>query len=471
MQPDAESGGGGPLLQNFYVVDADDSVLDSLATELAGLDVVAAAYVKPEAEPAVIPLPDGMTLFDLAGQNPAAPSATPDFTSNQIYRNAAPDGVDAVYAATQSGGKGAGIKIIDIEGGWQLTHEDLQVNKGGLVGGTQLAGVSWRNHGTAVLGVLGADDNGMGCAGIASDAWIAVISHSIGSANAITTAANMLGPGDVILLEMHRPGPAASFTNNSNQNGYIAVEWWPDDFAAIRYAVSRGIIVIEAAGNGNQNLDDPLYDTPHPSFPPGWTNPFKATNPGSDAVLVGAGAPPPGTHGRTIATARSRMFFSNYGSRVDCQGWGWEVTTAGYGDLQGGPSTPEDRWYTDRFSGTSSASPIVAGVVAAARPGRSRRGSLVCGCAPRGARSRTIPAIRRPSASATCRTCARSSATSDRARRHRAWAPRSRSRRRSRFSGTTTRCWSSSSRGSPRASRPARRSRRPCGAPSATRAR
>ena len=37
------------------------------------------------------------------------------------------------------------------------------------------------------------------------------------------------------------------------------------------------------------------------------------------------------------------------------------MTTCGYGDLQGG--TNEDFWYTDEFSGTSSASPIVVGAV------------------------------------------------------------------------------------------------------------
>ena len=43
------------------------------------------------------------------------------------------------------------------------------------------------------------------------------------------------------------------------------------------------------------------------------------------------------------------------------QGWGLEVTTTGYGDLQGG--SDEDLWYTDVFSGTSSAAPIVVGAV------------------------------------------------------------------------------------------------------------
>ena len=38
------------------------------------------------------------------------------------------------------------------------------------------------------------------------------------------------------------------------------------------------------------------------------------------------------------------------------------MTTTGYGDLQGGVN--QDLWYTDHFSGTSSASPIVVGALA-----------------------------------------------------------------------------------------------------------
>jgi hypothetical protein len=81
---------------------------------------------------------------------------------------------------------------------------------------------------------------------------------------------------------------------------------------------------------------------------------------------VGAVAPPPNTHGHDHGPDRSRLDFSNWGSVVDVQGWGREVTTTGgrgdqAGDLQGG--TDEDEWYTDRFSGTSSATPIVTGVL------------------------------------------------------------------------------------------------------------
>lgn len=195
----------------------------------------------------------------------------------------------------------------------------------------------------------------------------------MGSAGAIRKAADLLSAGDIILIELHRPGPNAT---GSGQFGFIAMEWWPDDYAAIRYATNKGVIVVEAAGNGSQDLDAAVYNTRPVGFPASWRNPFNPANPTSGAVVVGAGAPPPGTHGRNHGPDRSRLGFSNYGRRVDCQGWGREVTTTGYGDLQGG--TNEDLWYTDTFSGTSSASPIVVGALACVQGVlRSQGGTLL----------------------------------------------------------------------------------------------
>ncbi|WP_418027919.1 S8 family serine peptidase [Paenibacillus sp. JJ1722] len=132
--------------------------------------------------------------------------------------------------------------------------------------------------------------------------------------------------------------------------------------AAIKYAVAKGILVVEAAGNGGENLDAQMYDQPKDGFPPNWSNPFRRQENDSGAILVGAGTPPKGTHGRNHGPERSRLDFSNYGSAIDAQGWGREVTTAGYGDLS--RSSGENSSYTDQFSGTSRASPIVAGALA-----------------------------------------------------------------------------------------------------------
>ena len=352
-----------PDLTPYYRVRAADDRLDALASELSQLDVVSAAYVKPAPEPA--------TTAPARVQPPSeAPPATADFRSRQGYLRAAPEGVDADWAHTQAGGTGAGMQVIDVEGAWQLSHEDLLQNQSGVVAGSPTSDLSWRNHGTAVLGVIGGDANGLGIVGIApgANSRAASIFPSVGSAGAIRAAADRLNAGDIILIELHRPGPRHGFAARLDQAGYIAIEWWPDDYAAIRYAIARGVIVVEAAGNGAENLDDPLYNQPAAGFPATWRNPFNPANPSSEAVVVGAGAPPPGTHGRDLyGPDRSRLDFSNHGARVDAQGWGREVTTTGgrfdgAGDLQGG--SDETLWYTDTFSGTSSASPIVVGALA-----------------------------------------------------------------------------------------------------------
>jgi len=381
-----------PDLSNYYRVDAPDETLDELAAELRGHKAVRAAYVKPPAEPAVLtkppvdnerervaprvsrpappftPTPGGIN--DMQPSAADAPPVTPDFTGRQIYLGPAPAGIDAQFAWTLPGGAGAGVNIIDVEGEWRFTHEDLLQLQGGVVGGTPPNDLGWRNHGTAVMGEFSGDRNTLGITGICPDANVRGVSifGGLGSAGAIRRAADLLSAGDIILIELHRPGPRAT---GVGQQGFIAIEWWPDDFDAIKYATSKGVVVVEAAGNGAEDLDAAVYDTPAAGFPANWSNPFRRGTRDSGAVLVGAGAPPPGTHGRDWGPDRSRLDFSNFGSAVDAQGWGREVTSSGYGDLQSGVT--EDTWYTDQFSGTSSASPIVVGALGCVQ-GRMRAG-------------------------------------------------------------------------------------------------
>lgn len=350
-----------PELSNYYRVKAEDAQLERLAENLLQDPLVEAAYIKPAPEPAVEVLEretlDTEELNTMTPSGQEAPPATADFTSRQGYLNASPEGVDAPYAWTLLGGRGAGIGVIDIEGGWNFAHEDLTQNQGGVIAGTQRN--DWVNHGTAVVGEIGGDRNNFGVTGICPDANVRAVSiFGVGTAAAIKKAADASKKGDIILIELHAPGPEAT---GQGQVGYVAMEWWPDNFAAIRYAVAKGVIVVEAAGNGGVNYDAAIYNVRPNGFPASWKNPFNPSNPSSGAVLVGAGAPPPGTHGRNHGPDRSRLGFSNYGARVDVQGWGREVTTTGYGDLQGGGN--KNLWYTDRFSGTSSASPIVVGAL------------------------------------------------------------------------------------------------------------
>jgi Subtilase family len=354
-----------PDLSTFYVVDAPDEHLEYLADRFRELDLVEYAYLEPRVYPAVF-----HTDVRPRTAPPPPPSITPDFSAREGYLDGAPGGIDARFAWTLPGGRGAGVNIIDIEGAWQLTHEDLLANQGGLISGTQSTDPLFRRHGTAVLGVLGADDNGFGVVGIAPDANCRVIaapSFPSDAAAAIGIATGALATGDIILIEQHAPGPRFGFqvTAPGSQLGFVAMQYWPVVFASITAAaVLKNILVVEAAGNGAENLDDPLYSTPPPFFPPGWA-PFDRTVMDNGSIIVGAGACPPGTHGRGPDADRSRMSFSNFGSCLDAQGWGTEVTTCGWiGDLQGGMGISEDLWYTDVFNGTSSASPIVAGALA-----------------------------------------------------------------------------------------------------------
>lgn len=344
-------------MARFYHVDAPDDRLDELARQLLDSPAVAAAYVKPASGLPTLAQVD-VRLNDMPPDVGDAPPATPDFTSRQGYLDPAPGGVDARWAWTQPGGRGNGVRIVDCEWGWRFTHEDLVQNQGGVIAGTAdpTADSNATNHGTAVLGEISGDVNTFGITGIAPNAVISGSAFSVASSTAIKSAADRLGQGDIILLEIHRGGP--NYPGGDTQFGFIAIEWWPDDYLAIRYAVNKGIVVVEAAGNGSQNLDDAVYDTGQQGFPSWWRNPFRRTTLDSGAVVVGAGAPPSGNFGPD----RSRLDFSNYGACVDAQGWGREVTSTGYGNLQGG--TNVDLWYTNSFSGTSSASPIVMGALA-----------------------------------------------------------------------------------------------------------
>jgi subtilisin family serine protease len=178
-----------------------------------------------------------------------------------------------------------------------------------------------------------------------------MISGTFNTAGAIANATSRLRAGDVILIELQATGP----------NGkYVAMQYWDEVFSAIRAAVTKGICVVEAGGNGDENFDLPIFNN-------------TGLQKDSGAIVVGAGIPPTnhfdqfGTewgftkYGR-IGNPRSRIWFSNYGNILNVQAWGWHVTTTGYGDAQG--SSSENNWYTLRFSGTSSASPIVTGAVA-----------------------------------------------------------------------------------------------------------
>jgi hypothetical protein len=281
---------------------------------------------------------------------PIAAAVSPNMEPAQGYLFSAPDGVNAPVAWQYYGGMGAGVSVCDIEGDWNFNHEDLPsiTHFGG-----DLLGGDWKDHGTAVLGEIVGKQKKYGVSGIAPRAkpkvHSAVIDGLWNTAQAIVNASNRMAAGDVILIELQGTHPVS--------DKYVAMQYWDDTYSAIKTATAKGITVVEAAGNGNQNFQAAVY---------------AGSNLRKDAgaIVVGAGVPPtnyydytqgPGIRYTKMGVPRSRAWFSNYGKIVNVQGWGDHVTTLGYGDAQGGS---QNRWYTHRFSGTSSASPIVTGSVA-----------------------------------------------------------------------------------------------------------
>jgi Subtilase family len=331
----------------YFVVHAGGRAPDpELADDLREHALVEFAYPKP---PVALP---------------SAPAAD-DLRGGQGYLDAPPGGIGARQAWERPGGRGTGVRLIDVEGDWRFSHQDLG-RRFALAGGWPEGDVTRRNHGTNVLGMLLGVHDERGVDGICPDTAVRAVSYQPedrwGSARAIAYAAGGLRHGDILLVEMQRPGPRADLDSDS-QDGYLPMSYWPDDLTAIQYAVGRGVIVVEAAGNGAQHLDDPIYGGPGPGFRPHRPNPFHRDGLDSGSILVGAGAPAGGKRGPD----RSRLRFSNWGRALDAQGWGRDVATTG--GLEGGPDeahpgTDEDAWYTGAFGGTSSAAPMVAGALA-----------------------------------------------------------------------------------------------------------
>jgi hypothetical protein len=273
-------------------------------------------------------------VAEVHAQEPVGEPPGNTYAKQQFHLDPAPTGIDA-RCAWRRNADGSGVAFIDIEMGWNRQHEDLTAKtKKPLL--THVSDPQHADHGTGVLGLVVATDNDKGVVGIAPGVTnVRLASHWDGAsadnvADAIATSAASLGSGDVLLLE----------TQTSSQ-GPIELLRGGFELDAICAATSKGITVVEPAGNGDYSLDG--------DFPAGGRD--------SGAIMVGAsvGDPPaPGT--KTGAHAR----MSNYGARVDCFAPGAGLVTTGGGDLDYANGNP-NRQYTAAFRNTSGASAIVAG--------------------------------------------------------------------------------------------------------------
>lgn len=272
------------------------------------------------------PPPDG---DDIAPTTPAFETA---------WREAAPVGFGFDEAFAYPGGAGEHVTIVNIEYAWDPTHEDLLGLPAVAIGGVSDA--QWAFHGTGVLGILAAGDNGFGITGGAPGAevlvqhpWFddaGVLSYDV--ARAIVEATAFLDAGDVILIEQQSYGLGTELVPMSIDPGVRD---------AIRAATALGIVVIEPAANDNVDLDDPIYGG--------------AFAEDTGVIRVGGGS-------SSFDSNPGERLASNMGSSVTLQAWAEDiVTTAGppMTDLFYPDSDPRQA-YTSAFGGTSGASALVA---------------------------------------------------------------------------------------------------------------
>jgi hypothetical protein len=261
---------------------------------------------------------------------------TPNFEVDQTYLESDP-GVNMSYAWSL-GLNGSGIRIRDVEYGFNKNHEELIDVNVFLAPGMNVsasATASYVEHGTAVLGILYGHKGNYGISGMAHGAQEVVLfpewqQTGYNRLNALTKSIDNSVAGDVIVIETQTYGA---------QGGFGPAEYEFPIWALVKAASDAGIIVVAVAGNGQEDLDSDPYTS------------YRSRG-NSGAIIVGGGL---------SNTTHDRISYSTYGSRVDVQGWAQNVRTSGYGDLIMFGSDI-NQGYTN-FSGTSSATAIVASCV------------------------------------------------------------------------------------------------------------
>lgn len=184
-------------------------------------------------------------------------------------------------------------------------------------------------HGTHVAGIIGADrKNNIGIKGVADNVLLMAVRNVPDGDERDKDVANAI---------RYAVDNGAKVLNMSFGKAYSWDKKAVDD--AVKYAVSKDVLLVHAAGNDNKNLDI------ENNFP---TNKYEDGTEAATWLTVGASTP--------YNDKRLKASFSNYGKTTV------DVFAPGFGIY----STIPDQKYGDA-NGTSMASPVVAGLAALIR--------------------------------------------------------------------------------------------------------
>ena len=326
----AERDRPGRLANWFRVRCMDQREAERICSELLARPEVTHAYREPipHGSAAAVPLPGDV------------PPVTPSYASLQRHLGAAPTGHGITPVHGVLGARGRGVRLVMVEEDWILDHEDVsQVRPAQFLGNVPPGNLGTGNHGIAGSSLLAADRDQFGVSGIVDEADLRFVSLTVngGTANSLVLAALNCPPGGVVMMVLQFL--LAQVANDD----WVPVEYFQSEYDAVRTVTSLGAIVVASAANGRRSLDDPRHLR---RFDRGYRD--------SGAIFVGA----------TVDGPLVRASYSNYGSRVDVNGWGENIVAAGYGTM----FLPNNDWrqsYTAGFAGTSASTPIVTGVVTA----------------------------------------------------------------------------------------------------------
>jgi hypothetical protein len=275
-----------------------------------------------------------------SAQGSDPPPPTPPFMAQQGYWDPAPTGLDVRWAQGILGGRGQGVRLRMVERDWVRGHEDIsKLHAGNFLGGVTPGNLGQANHGLAGTSILVGDRNAWGLTGGADEVDIKFIGteQNGGVANAVLVALANSQPDDVILMVLQ------FLLGQLGVDDWVPVEYLQAEFDAVLTATGNGRIVVCSAANGFRSLDDPRH-----------LRRFDRTFRDSGSIMVAA----------TDGSALVRAPYCNFGSRIDANGWGENVVSAGYGTLFFGNNDPLQS-YTAAYSGTSAATPIVCAAVIA----------------------------------------------------------------------------------------------------------
>ncbi len=264
-------------------------------------------------------------------------------------QNGAVAGIDANVSSVWDTYKGSGVWILIVDDSLQETHPDLQPNVNSTIawdyrdGDSNPAPVGSDAHGTAVAGIAAArGNNNLGVAGAAFEATISGVRLIGGPLADSTIAAAINHSNSVVHISNNSWGPSATQS---------AFQTTPVIDAALASATAGrnglGKIILFAAGNGGPNSNVNLNNIANSIY----TIAVAALNDqGQRASYSTPGA------ALVVAAPSGRDSSRPQGSTT--------ADVTGNGGYNPGPGEVADTDYTQLFNGTSSATPLVSGVVA-----------------------------------------------------------------------------------------------------------